>query len=409
MEALKNKRQHCAELTEKILSAMQADGYACKNEMYIYRALNRFCEDHYEGMYSCEAGDAFLEAVCPKVLSKEHMAAYRNSILRISQALAGNFHWKPVKNKKPYESSCFDDIVLKYESYLMQTNKTEEDIRRNVHLTARFLAHAESLGITEVAFITPAAIYSGFEAAGAKSEFRKIKTFFRYANRYGLNGQDLSSLVPTVSRHKPIPTVYTADEIGKILASVDRSTKVGKRDYCIVLLAARFGLRTSDITGLSFENIDRSGGAIRLTQKKTGVQVEFPLLDEIAEALDDYISNARPESKKQNIFLCVPRPYAVALSPQRIYGIVSGYITGSGIRIRGRRHGAHALRSSLATQLLNEGNTYSDIQQILGHTSPEAATHYICVETDKLRVCAIEVPEAGNSLRSFVKGRVNEK
>ena len=96
------------------------------------------------------------------------------------------------------------------------------------------------------------------------------------------------------------------------------------------------------------------------------------------------------------------------LSGQGIYRIVSKYLIGSGIDIGGRRHGAHALRSSLATHLLSEGVSYPEVQQVLGHTSPDAARHYIRVEEEKLRECAMDVPVLGKNLLSYLEGRSTE-
>ena len=84
-------------------------------------------------------------------------------------------------------------------------------------------------------------------------------------------------------------SVYSADEINTILESIDRTTNTGKRNYCIVLIAARLGLRSCEIAGLTFSNINYSSDVIQLIQKKTGEPIEFPLLPEIKESLQDYI------------------------------------------------------------------------------------------------------------------------
>lgn len=400
-----NKTCGCKALTQTTLSTMKEDGYSCKNEFYIYRSLTRFCEDRYEGIYSPEYGAVFLSEKCALLQTKDHQRVYQNAITRLNQTLSGNLHWKPDPVLKPYPSSCFNDVVQEYENYLKQTKKTANDIRHHVRLAAEFLAVAEEKGIFLTEKITPDIVYIAFEKTGAKESFRKIKPFFRYAHKRGLITKDLCVCVPAVSRHHPVPTVYTSGEIDAVLGSVDRTTKAGKRDYCILLLAARFGIRSSDIAGLLFDCLDYSGNIIHIIQRKTGVPIDFPLTEEVSEAIRDYLDNARPESKLPYVFLSIPRPYARPISTQAIYGIVSKYLAASGIDTHGRRRGAHALRSSLATRLLNEGADYHEVQQVLGHTSPEAATCYIRVETEKLRDCAVEVPLPGKGLLSFFEGR----
>lgn len=392
-------QQSCADLTAKVLSAMEADNYAYsithRSVNYIYRALNKFCADTYDGIYSKDAGQAFLQLNAKRIpeLSPFRMSTYRNSIARIDHALDGDYHWKPVsREKQPYVLSCFSNIINEYESFLVETGKTEKDVRSRIHVLSRFLSHVDSSEITSLSDITAEVIYSGFETEGSKGEFCKsVRSFFRYAYRRDLIDTDLSAVVPEFARHKPVPTAYSSDEVTAILESIDRTSDIGKRNYCIVLIAARLGLRSCDIAGLTFDNIYHNNHSIRLIQKKTGVPIELPLLPEIESALDDYIKNARPASEAPYIFLSVQRPYITVLKPDTIYAIVSRIIDESGIDTTNKRRGAHALRSSLASQLLDEGNSYSVIQKVLGHTSPEAAKSYVRVETEKLRKCALKV------------------
>jgi site-specific recombinase XerD len=403
-----DNKQICAELTAKMLSEMKLDNYSYnvtnRSVNYIYLALNQFCDENYYGMYSSDVGQAFIKLNAGRVpaLSKAHMNTYKNSIARLDYALDGDYHWKPVsKEKQAYASSCFIGIVLDYEDYLVQTQKTEPDIRNRIHVLARFLAHVEESNITEIASITAPVIYSGFEHTGSKDEFCKsVKSFFRYAYRMNLLNKDLSFLVPEYIRHMPTPTAYTSDEIFVILESIDRSTDAGKRNYCIVLIAARLGLRSCDIAGLTFENICTNDNTIRLIQKKTCEPITFPLLPEIKDALDDYTEHARPSSNQPYLFMNIPQLNVKPLTPNNIYTIVSRIVNKSGVNTHNKRRGAHALRSSLASQLLEEGNSYSVIQKVLGHTSPEAVKHYVKIEVNKLRECALEVPAFQNDLLS---------
>lgn len=121
--------------------------------------------------------------------------------------------------------------------------------------------------------------------------------------------------------------------------------------------------------------------------------------------MEDYLDNARPESCLPYVFLTKPRPDSSILSTQGIYAVVSGAIARAGIDISSRRHGAHALRSSLATHLLAEGKNYPEIQQVLGQTSPDTARHYIRVEAERLRECAVEVPGLPGKLAAYFQER----
>lgn len=398
-------KHDCYSLTQEMLKAMKDDGYSCSHHFYIFNALVRFCKESYDGYYSTDAGAAFLAYKQEHIKSKEHMTECSLAMARLDHALIGDFHWHPSPPLKPYKSSCFDEIIIDYENYLSQTRKSKNDIRRHVRLAADFMAIAELNGITCTIDVTPSIIYEAFNKSSYKEEFRKIKPFLRYAYNHKLFSSDFSTFVPSVSRHKPLPSIYSQKEIDKVLNSIDRNTNTGKRDYCIILFAVRFGMRASDIATLSFDNIDEIGNVINIIQEKTGVSMMFPMSKEIADAFYDYVNNARPDSDAPYVFMRIPHPLTGSLSTQRISTIVSDRLIAAGIDIKNRRHGSHALRASLATHLLNNGASYPEVQQVLGHTSPDAATHYIRVEAGKLRECAMEVPTVSESLRSYLEGR----
>ena len=408
---LKGKAKPCAGLSEKVLNGMYSDGYSPKSVDHhvrpIYSRLSRYCEEHFEGMYSINAGEAFMQMIQRENQSKEQTDLNRNSVERLDHALDGDFHWRPAKSKlKPYASSCYDAAVARYEAYLIQKGKTITNTRHHIHLIAGFLAYMESIGISSLPMIKAEHIHERFIAANDKAGFRKaVKMFFRYACRYGLIENDISHWIPSVPCHKPVPSVYTKDEVEKILGSIDRTTSLGKRNYCIILIAARLGIRSCDIAGLKLGDIRHKEGLVRVRQQKTDISVEYPILDEIAAALRDYLDNARPVSDLPYVFLTQPRPISSGLSTQGIYAVVSGSIVRAGIDISSRRHGAHSLRSSLASHLLAEGKSYPEIQQVLGQTSPDVARHYIRVEAERLRECAIEVPAFPDGLTTYFQER----
>lgn len=187
---LKEKAKPCAELSEQVLNEMFSDGYSPKSVEHhvrpIYNRLAKYCEEHFEGMYSVNAGEAFIRMIQSKKQSKEQTDLNRNSIERLDHALNGDFHWRPVKSKlKPYATSCYDAIITGYEAYLIQTGKTITNTRHHVHLIAGFLGFMESAGIASLSMIKAEHIYERFIAVNDKSGFRKaMKMFFQYACRY---------------------------------------------------------------------------------------------------------------------------------------------------------------------------------------------------------------------------------
>lgn len=166
---------------------------------------------------------------------------------------------------------------------------------------------------------------------------------------------DLASIIPKEHYNKQpkLPSVYSEEEIRKILISVDRSTAIGKRDYAILCLASVLGLRASDIANLKFENIHWEHNIIKLVQYKTGKGLVLPLLPEIGNSIIEYLRYGRKKSNSQYVFLQSYSPYK-KINAFLITQIARKYFAIAKIDTRNKHHGAHALRHSLAALLLSE-------------------------------------------------------
>ena len=167
---------------------------------------------------------------------------------------------------------------------------------------------------------------------------------------------------------------------------------MGKRNYAILLLAARLGLRSGDIRDFKFEHIDWENNLIRKVQRKTGEPITLPLLPEIGWALIDYIKHGRPLSDAPEIFVRQVAPHV----PMKYYdSMLVKLLQQAGISTEApRHHGMHALRHSLATRLLEQNTPLPIIQEVLGHCDPATTQQYISVDVEQLRSCAMEVPDA---------------
>ena len=217
------------------------------------------------------------------------------------------------------------------------------------------------------------------------------RSLFSFLFEKGVTKADMSVCVPNPRRPRPLPSIYTGDEVTRLLASVDRTTSMGKRDYAIIMLAAHLGLRSSDIVNLSFKDIDYTSKTIKVIQVKTERSVMLVMNNDVEEAIEDYIQSGRPESLSEKIFLGAQAPYA-PITAASGYEIVRRYFSLAGIAAQGRRRGPHALRSSFATALVGKGVPYAVIQEALGHDDPESAKNYVRVDVKRLRICALDVP-----------------
>lgn len=189
-----------------------------------------------------------------------------------------------------------------------------------------------------------------------------------------------------------IQTYYTADEILRLEQNINRTTSKGKRDYAMILLATRLGLRSSDIRFLQFSNIDWKNNIIRLKQFKTKVPIELPLLIDIGEAIIDYIKNGRPKIKSKYIFLRDLGPYTT-MTGTAFYTNIRTYLKRANINYSDRKHGSHALRHSLATNLLKNRVPIAIISDTLGHSDTKVTMDYLHISVENLLECSLDVPE----------------
>lgn len=231
-----------------------------------------------------------------------------------------------------------------------------------------------------------------------------IRTFLRYAYQSGNTDRDYSGIVPLFKRPQPYPSVYTTEEILKIEDSVNLNSPHGKRDYAALLLATRLGIRSGDISSMTLECLDFERNLIRITQHKTGVAMEYPMVPDVKAALEQYLSEERATHDSSYVFLRIVPPY-IHISVQAITKIVRTAIAASGIDPDGRKQGAHAFRSSLASSMVNDNIPYEAVRKTLGHTGQNAIRSYARLDLEQLRGYALPVMEATGIFAAFLEGR----
>lgn len=373
-----------------------------------YNSLVRYCDLNGIGVYNPEVGKSFLahfREVNPD-MSRGRISAYRTGIKHLDCTTLNLEMKKGPFGRAPtlYEDSCFNDVRDEYKKHLDRTGKTSKDVHNRILCVSRFLKFAEERGIKSLSNLSVNDIYAAFQNATDKGRFRRlVGHFLTYAYKYGLTEENLYLLVPFPVRHKSVPSVFSPDEVEQIIATIDRSTNIGKRNYAIVLIAARLGLRASDIAGLTFDSVVAQEGKIKIKrQQKTKLPLTLPLLDEVREAIDDYVHHARQASENERIFLNVANNDPV--TPANVGKIVELTITGSGVDTTNKRKGSHSLRSSLATALIAEGNAYATVQQVLGHNDIRSTKAYVEVSMDQLRPYAMAVPVPSGYFQKLLEG-----
>ena len=275
---------------------------------------------------------------------------------------------------------------------LRRNKKTIRHYRLNLYRLESFL---ESNQVQDVKEITDVHI-TKFLATQTNGNVRiasYMRVFFRYLFENQIIAHDLSESLQHYKwkRKEKLPSVFTSSEVMQIESSIKREDSAGRRNYAILLLATRLGLRASDIANITFNNFNWECNKIKLVQLKTGKEIELPLLANIGEAIIDYLKYGRKKSTLPNVFLYTRAPY-VALSGDAISACITHLIELSGVNTVERKHGAHSMRHSLASRFLENREPLPVISEALGHCKTSSTMFYLSIDKESLRQCALDVP-----------------
>ncbi|MEI6949749.1 site-specific integrase [Paraflavisolibacter sp. H34] len=225
-----------------------------------------------------------------------------------------------------------------------------------------------------------------------------LRGLIKYAFNHKLLAVDFSGNLPkyrSVTQPK-LPSTYSTEEIEKLISSVNRSSAKGKRDFAIILIAARLGLRASDIARLKFESLHWDTSTLEINQAKTGKELILPLLPDVGNAIIDYLKYGRPQSEEPYVFLTERPPRGPFSSSNVITHVVQRAFKRAGIDTRERRFGPHSLRHSLGARLLEKNTILPVISEVLGHENTESTRFYLRIDLNSMKQCMLDVPPVAN-------------
>jgi len=220
-----------------------------------------------------------------------------------------------------------------------------------------------------------------------------LRAFCRFLFLRGKTSADMSDSVPSVRkwRQATVPAFITPEQQSAILAAIDRATPSGSRDYAVLLLLARLGLRASEVISLTLDDILWRKGEL-VIHGKGGMIEHAPLLNEVGEALVSYLRDARPSSASRHVFLRTYAPHIGLTGPAAIGHIVRRAFVQAGFRPVSRG-AAHLFRHGLATTMIRRGAAMHEIAQVLRHRSENSTAIYAKVAFEELRSVARPWPK----------------
>lgn len=219
-----------------------------------------------------------------------------------------------------------------------------------------------------------------------------VRSFLRFLHSEQILQRDISGCLPCLKSRKQtrIPSVWNRDDLQKLLNAIDRGNPSGKRDYAIILLVARLGLRSIDVKNLTLSDIKWGENKIEFIQSKTNGPISLPLLKDVGWAIIDYLKNGRPTSDYPNVFLRHLAPILPFSNADHLHQIIVKYMRLAKLPISGKKKvGMHSLRHTLATTLLEQHTPLQEIADILGHQDMDSTAVYLKSSLALLRECSL--------------------
>jgi integrase/recombinase XerD len=299
----------------------------------------------------------------------------------------------------PPAQSPRDALAGEYASYLRsERGLAEPTITFYVRLVRRFLAQAGDDMREWLQTLDPAAIprfvlglTRVWGVHTVKDCVSALRSFLRFLHVRGLTPRDLATAVPTVPRWKgtTVPKFISMEDVQRILQTCDRRVPTGRRDYAILLLLARLGLRAAEVRFLRLEDIDWDGGELHVLGKG-GRHDRVPLPSDVGKALALYLRHDRPRCDSRRVFIAARAPLR-GLGVGAVAAVVWRAIKRSGLPTP--TMGPHLLRHSLATDILRRGGSLAEIAELLRHGHPQTTTLYAKVDFSALREVSPPWPE----------------
>lgn len=364
-----------------------------RGELYFSENLGK---EYLREKYGCTT-DYYLESFPPKATQ-----AIRSIRLLGDYQLHGVVIRRIIKRKGYVKPPQFEEVLTAYEKECENNQYSMRGMRTRLHRLFFFVDHLSLRKVMDVAEITPETISDYVISIYPKHEksiaaiLTTLRVFLRFLYLNGYTDKDLSFSVPKQNKYSypAVPSTWDPAEVKRMLDAIDRGSPRGKRDYAILILVARLGIRAGDIKALKLTDLNWADKTITIMQEKTKHKVTYPILHDVGWALIDYLQNARPVCDVPYLFLRLHAPFQAFGENANFHNIITKYTRLAGIIVpRGKRHGLHSLRHSLASALLEQGASLAVISEILGHMDSRSTSVYLHTDLNGLKACALDPEE----------------
>lgn len=386
-------------------------GYT-KGSMTFYRRrwnqLMAYAEDRGECYYTEQLGMDFLKeffGVTQEDFSRTLPQAETQEIRVIR--MVGDFQLhhavlrRYLKHKEILTTPFFVDIRSRFQSSCEKKGYSQVTTEHYVKQSSYLMDYLAAQGMNDFTAVTLDTVnayirtLAGFSYKTVEQHICSLRAFFRFLYQEGIMPDDLAAKMPMVKARKQtaIPSVWTHEELKQLVGAIDRESPKGRRDYAIILIACRLGLRCTDIKNLCFENFNWTEKKICFTQSKTGQPMELPLVPDVGWAVIDYLKYGRPKVDSSRIFVRHMAPFLPFAEGDHLDQLIRTYMVKAHIPMRGKHRGMHSLRHTMASVLLEKDTPLPVISDIIGHLDTNSTAVYLKVDMERLAECPLDFEE----------------
>lgn len=360
------------------------------------KGLREFMRSKDSMVFDAEIGKAYLLSIEDKEMTPNYYSVHYRDIKSLTDFLER----KEFKNRYPLNDRTFEAdelgcLMLQFIKEQENLNKAKCTVDGFKRILRYFVDYLDSVGVSTIEDVTLDHVVTFIDSSqlGRPAHINTMRVFFRFLNENGIFPNSFCDFIRSFRidhGSSRLPSAYTEEEVRTIENSVERLSNIGIRNYAMLLLATRLGLRISDIARIKFADIDWDKNMIYVVQYKTKRSVELPLLKDVGEAIIAY-AKVRPISDSPFVFLSERPPYP-AIKSQTVGVVIADILKASTVDIKSKRHGAHSMRHSLASNLLKQGVTLPVISEVLGHATTQSTSNYLRIDHTSLLTCALPVP-----------------
>ena len=406
------KKQTLHELLEDLERELLRLGYT-KGSMTFYRGrwrkLENFARKNGQGYYSEQLGIDFVReyfGITQDDFSRTLNQAQTQE-LRVIRMI-GDFQLhhailrRYLKHRELLTDPYFMEMSKRFEGYCAATKDySKPTVEHYTKQSGYFMDYLTAQGMHDFSDMSMNTInayiltLSGFSYKTVEQNICSLRAFFRFLLEEGVISADFASKMPMVKARKQtsIPSVWTNDELKKLIEAIDRASPKGKRDYAIILIACRLGLRCMDIKNLRMADFHWAEKNLSFVQSKTRQPMELPLVPDVGWAVIDYLKYGRPKVDSDYVFVRHMAPFLPFSEGDHLEQLIRSYMEKAHIPKLKKRRGMHSLRHTMASVLLERETPLPVISDIIGHLDTNSTAVYLKVDMERLAQCPLDFEE----------------